>query len=115
MILDEFQTRHKNLADKINETYKIGNIMLDYLEKQIIIDYHLRGEQAELEKEHPEVAEKAKKYLGFEFYYELSGNNKPLPPDSEHFKTIMAKAEDLNKKFHTDMELHNKQARELKA
>ena len=46
--------------------------MLDYLEKQIIIDYHLRGEQTELEKEHPDIAEKAKKYLGFEFYYELS-------------------------------------------
>ena len=44
MILDEFQTRHRNLADKINETYKIGNLMLDFLEKQIIIDYHLRGE-----------------------------------------------------------------------
>jgi hypothetical protein len=47
--------------------------MLDYLEKQIIIDYHLRGEQQELEKEHAELAEKAKKYLGFELYYELSG------------------------------------------
>ena len=72
MILDEFQTRHQTLSDKINETYKIGNFMLDYLEKQIIIDYHLRGEQTELEKEHPDLAEKAKKYRGCEFYYELS-------------------------------------------
>ena len=58
--------------------------MMDYLEKQIIIDYHLRGEQAELEKEHPEIAEKAKKYLGFEFYYELSTQEagKPLDPES---------------------------------
>lgn len=64
-------------------------MMLDYLEKQIIIDYHLRGEQAELEKEHPEVAEKAKKYLGFEMYYELSGKNKPLGADTEEFKFLM--------------------------
>ena len=77
MILDEFQTRHKTLSDKINETYRVGNIMLDYLEKQIIIDYHLRGEQSELEKEHPELAEKAKKYLGFELYGDLS-ESKPL-------------------------------------
>lgn len=73
--------------------------MLDYLEKQIIIDYHLRGEQAEMEKNHTELAEKAKKYLGFELYYELSGSEKPKV-ESEAFKTIMQKSEDLNKKFH---------------
>ena len=59
-ILDEFETRHKTLSDKIEQTYRVGNLTLDYLEKQIIIDYHLRGEQAELEKEHPELAEIAK-------------------------------------------------------
>jgi hypothetical protein len=60
-ILDEFETRHKTLSDKIEHTYRVGNLMLDYLEKQIIIDYHLRGEQTELEKEHPELAEIAKR------------------------------------------------------
>lgn len=59
--MDEFETRHKTLSDKIEHTYRIGNVMLDYLEKQIILDYHLRGEQTVLEKEHPELAEKAKK------------------------------------------------------
>ena len=44
MLLEEFQTRHRTLSDKIEETYRIGNLMLDYLEKQIILDYHLRGE-----------------------------------------------------------------------
>jgi hypothetical protein len=79
MILDEFETRHKTLSDKIEHTYRVGNLMLDYLEKQIILDYHLRGEQIELEKEHPELAEMAKKYLGFELYYELSSQEgKPL-------------------------------------
>jgi hypothetical protein len=110
MILDEFQTRHKTLSDKINETYRVGNLMLDYLEKQIIIDYHLRGEQDELEKDHPELAEKAKKYLGFEDYYELSSleKGKPLPNDSEAFKMLMEKSEELNKKFHQDMDLYQK-------
>lgn len=72
MILDDFETRHKTLSDKIEQTYTLGNIMLDYLEKQIILDYHLRGEQSELEKDHPELAEIAKKYLGFEMYHELA-------------------------------------------
>ena len=31
--LDEFQTRHSTITDRINETYKIGNKMIDYLEK----------------------------------------------------------------------------------
>ena len=43
-ILDEFETRHKTLSNKIEHTYRIGNLMLDFLEKQIILDYHLRGE-----------------------------------------------------------------------
>ena len=82
--------------------------MLDYLEKQIIIDYHLRGEQAELEKDHPEIAEKAKKYLGSEFYYELSTHeaNKALDPESQSFKALMVKSDELNKKYRTDMDTH---------
>lgn len=56
-ILDEFETRHKTLSDKIDSTYRIGNLMMNYLEKQVILDYHLRGEQAQLEKDHPEMAE----------------------------------------------------------
>jgi uncharacterized membrane protein YwzB len=41
--MEDFKTRHQTLADTIEATYKIGNFMLDYLEKQIILDYHLRG------------------------------------------------------------------------
>ena len=41
--MDEFTTRHKTITDRINETYRIGNQMMDYLEKQIILDYHFRG------------------------------------------------------------------------
>jgi len=59
-ILDEFETRHKTMSDKIEHTYRIGNLMLDFLEKQIILDYHLRGEQADLEKDQAELAELGK-------------------------------------------------------
>lgn len=38
----------------------------------MIIDYHLRGDQRRLEKEFPEIAKKAKHYLGYEVYFELS-------------------------------------------
>jgi len=43
-VLDEFKFRHAAMSSKIEETYRIGNKMMDYLEKQMIIDYHLRGE-----------------------------------------------------------------------
>ena len=43
MLLDEFKTMHTTMADKIQETYTIGNQMTDYLEKQIILDFHMRG------------------------------------------------------------------------
>ena len=84
--------------------------MLDYLEKQIILDYHLRGEQDHLEKNHHELAEYAKKYLGHELYSELSiqADDKPLPVDSPAFKQIMKMAEELNNKFHQDMKNLNK-------
>lgn len=42
--LDEFKTRHRTITDSISETYKTGNAMLDFLENQIILDYHFRGE-----------------------------------------------------------------------
>lgn len=76
--MDEFETRHKTLSDKIEHTYTIGNLVKDYLEKQIILDYHLRGQQNILEKEHKELAEKAKKYLGHTLYYDLAKQEHPL-------------------------------------
>ena len=42
--LDEFQTRHSTITERIEETYNIGKTMLDYLEKQMILSYHFRGE-----------------------------------------------------------------------
>jgi hypothetical protein len=71
------------MSDKIEQTYRIGNCMLDYLEKQIILDYHLRGEQQDLEKDHPELAELSKKYLGYELYYELSSAAAAAPLNVE--------------------------------
>jgi len=36
--------RHTTITERINETYKVGKKMVDFLEKQIILDYHFRGE-----------------------------------------------------------------------
>jgi hypothetical protein len=56
----------------------MGNKMLDFLEKQIILgkcvyslDLQIKGEQDLLEEKYPELAEKAKKFMGYEDYYKL--------------------------------------------
>lgn len=41
------------------------------MEKQIIIDYHLMGKQDILERKYPELMKQAKKFLGYEAFYEL--------------------------------------------
>ena len=71
---EDFLTRHTTIKTSINDTYRIGNQLLDYVEKQMIIDYHLRGDQSRLEEEFPDIAKKAKKFLGYETYFELSLN-----------------------------------------
>lgn len=74
--------------------------MLDYLEKQIILDYHMRGEQDILEDEDHDLSEKAKKYLGSEMYYELGNSTgKQLTKSDPHFKWLMKKITNLNEEF----------------
>ena len=63
-VVDEFKTRHTTITDSINDTYRIGNKLLDYVEKQVIIDFHLKGKQAYMEEKYPKLTEKAKKFLG---------------------------------------------------
>ena len=50
----------------------IGQKLEEYLEKQIILDFHFRGEQDVFEIEYPHLIPKAIKLLGPELYYELS-------------------------------------------
>ena len=53
---EEFLTRHTTIRNSIEDTYRIGGQLLDYVRKQMIIDYHLRGEQQILEQEFPDIA-----------------------------------------------------------
>ena len=41
--LDEFHTRHKTIEEDIEASYRIGNHLQSFIEKQVIIDYHLMG------------------------------------------------------------------------
>jgi len=92
-VLDEFKTRHATITQSIEETYRIGNRLLDFLEKQIIIDYHLRGDQDKLIAEFPHLADKAKKFLGFELFFELSvqPDGIPMSASDPNYAALMKK------------------------
>ena len=99
VLIDEFQTRHRAIKQSIGETYRIGNRLLDYLEKQIIIDYHLRGEQEKLVLQFPHLKEKAQKFLGFEMYFELSvqPDGIPMSVNDPFFKKLILKQQEIKK------------------
>ena len=98
--VEEFKVRHATISQDINETYKIGNRLLTYLEKQIIIDYLLRGELEKMEANFPHLKEQALNFLGHEMYYDLAvlqsteGQRRkelyvPLGPLDPYFKVLM--------------------------
>ena len=67
----------------------MGNKMVDYLEKQIILDYHFRGEQDIFEQEFPSLKTKAESFIGYETYFGLSPlTGSPLSEEEhpEHLK-----------------------------
>ena len=82
---------------------------MDYVEKQMIIDYHLRGEQQRLEREFPEIAKKAKKFLGYEMYFELSINEIPgvaMSPQNASYDALMRKQKLIIDRIMADYEKH---------
>lgn len=88
--LDDFQTRHSTITDRINETYKAGNKIQDFLEKQVIVDFHFKGEQDTFEQEYPHLIEKAKKLIGFDLYFALSSQcGSPLDANSDEYKRLI--------------------------
>jgi hypothetical protein len=71
-VVNDFRTRHSTITDSINDAYRIGNQLLDYVEKQVIIDYHLKGQQGKMEEREPKLVPKAKKWMGMQMYFDLS-------------------------------------------
>ena len=77
--------------------------MVDYLEKQVILDFHFKGDQDQFEEQYSELKHKAFKLLGYEFYYELSNFvGSPLTEEEhpEHYAKIMA----IQKKLNADLD-----------
>mmetsp|Transcript_22003 Transcript_22003/g.34162 ORF Transcript_22003/g.34162 Transcript_22003/m.34162 type:complete len:141 (+) Transcript_22003:1750-2172(+) len=116
--VDEFRTRHTIISTDINETFKIGNRLLSFLEKQIIIDYLLRGELEKMEADFPHLKESALKFLGYETYCELAvkqstegivkkGIYVPLGPQDPMFKMLMEKQQRIIKQIEQDFLVHH--------
>lgn len=57
-----------------------------------------------LESEHPELAEKAKKYLGYELYYSLTQNVKNVDRNSPEYKKLLAMSDELDQWYKKEIE-----------
>lgn len=115
--LDDFQTRHKTITEKINETYRMGRQMIDYLECQIILDYHWRGEQDIFEQEYPNLKKKAEALLGYDTYFDLSPlTGQPLSEESHpHLYNKLLKVQaKIAGQLDTSLEKHNIKIETLK-
>ena len=67
----------------------------------IIMDYHFKGEQAEMEQEMPELKEKAKKLLGYELYYQfgIPEGDEELEVGSPLYMKLLKIREQKNEEF----------------
>ena len=84
--------------------------MVDYLEKQIILDYHFRGEQDIFEQDYPSLKIKAEKLLGYDVYFDLSPlTGAPLTEEEnpELYSHLMKIQRDLNTELDEALKSHN--------
>ena len=84
--------------------------MVDYLEKQIILDYHFRGEQDIFEQDYPSLKIKAEKLLGYDVYFDLSPlTGAPLTEEEnpELYSHLMKIQRDLNNELDEALKSHN--------
>ena len=106
--LDEFQTRHSTINERINKTYRTGNKLLEYLQNQIILDFHFRGEQDVFEAEFPHLKEKAIKFLGAVLYYDLSPySGKAIPKEDPLYAELMKLYNKLEQSLERDLAPHS--------
>ncbi len=70
--MDDFETRHGTIKDEIDTSETIGLKLEDFLQNQIILDFHFRGEQDVFEAEYEQLIDKAERLLGAELYTQLS-------------------------------------------
>ena len=79
--------------------------MMSYLENQIILDHHFRGEQDIFEQEFPHLKSKAEKLLGYETYFAFA----PLtgsPLQEEMFPELYNKLMTIQNKIVSDLDVN---------
>ena len=59
-----------------------------------------------MEKEFPDIAKKAKKFLSYEVYFELSKQQKPMTADDPYYDLLMKKQKLIIDRIMADYEKH---------
>ena len=109
LVVDEFKTRHSTITASINDAYRIGNKLLDFVEKQVIIDYHLRGQQAKMVENYPHLEKKAQKFLGMQAYFDMSVSQisgLPMSSEDPYYDMLIKKQEAIQSMIQKEYESH---------
>ncbi len=84
--------------------------MMDYLEKQIILDHHFRGEQDQFEQEYERLKAKAVKLLGHDTYYAcspLTGSPLTEEENPEMYQKLMQIQTKISNELDGNLAKHN--------
>ena len=87
-LLGKLRTRFNEFNNEIEDTFRIGSEIDEYIENTIIIHYLMEWKLKDFEKEHPSLVEKAKEIFGNEFYYSIPDNKEKLKSDQKMFNKI---------------------------
>lgn len=80
----------------------------------MIIDYHLRGQQEQLLIDFPHIKEKAKKFLGFEVFYELGSQPQgiALTEDDAYWPVLLNKQQLIQTQIKKNLRRHDEKRNE---
>lgn len=89
-------------------TSKIGSKLDEYLEKQIILDFHFRGEQDVFEAEYGNLIDKAHNLLGEDLYDKLSAciGVRLIDKSPELYAVLFEKYQNVEKRTCERLEAH---------
>jgi hypothetical protein len=104
LLLQKLKNRLQDLNKDIESSYRMGNKLIDYVGNSLILDYHMECRQKVLEKEAPELVNKAIETFGNEFYYSFPQSKEELTPDSKWVKKLTEKRDELEKQLFEQFE-----------
>lgn len=99
-LLGKLRERFTQLNNEIEDTFRVGNEIDEYIENRIIIQYFLEWKLDEFEKKYPSLVDRAKVQFGSEFYYSIPNDKLQLMNNHKIFAKIIERRAEIEEKLH---------------